>query len=68
MKEFELVHGLKVIDKTDKQVLEVYEWDGYWYLSSAKSLWNINQFNPEYFEIYSGNVEVGGYDLEYNLN
>ena len=68
MKEFELVHGLKVIDKTDRQILEVYEWDGYWYLASAKSLWNINQFNPEYFEIYNGSVEVGGYDLEYNVN
>ena len=68
MKEFELVHGLKVIGKTDKQVLEIYEWDGYWYLASAKSLWNINQFNPEDFEIYNGAVDVGEYDLEYNIN
>lgn len=65
MKDFELVKGMKVIDKTDKQVLEVYEWDGYWYLASEKSLWNINQFNPEDFEKYNGNVEVGKYDFDY---
>ena len=65
MKDFELVKGMKVICKTDKQVLEVYEWDGYWYLASEKSLWNINQFNPEDFEEYTGNVEVGQYDLDY---
>ena len=68
MKKFKLVDGLKIIDKSDKQVLEIYEWNGYWYLASSTSLWNIKQFNPEDFEIYNGNVEVGGYDLEYNLN
>lgn len=63
MKNFILEHGLKVISKDDKQVLEIYEWDGDWYLASAKSLWNINQFNPEDFEIYNGNKPVGEYDL-----
>ena len=50
-----------------KQVLEIYEWDGYWYLASAKSLWNINQFNSEDFEIYKGNKKAGEYDLEYKF-
>lgn len=63
MKEFELIHGKKIIGKEDKQVLEIYEFDGYWYLASGKSLWNINQFNPEDFEEYSGNKNVGEYDL-----
>lgn len=67
MKEFELDHNLKVIAKDDKQVLEIYNWDKDWYLASTKSLWNINQFNPEDFEIYKGNKEVGEYDLEYEF-
>lgn len=67
MKEFELKNGKKIIDKDDKQVLEIYEFDGYWYLASAKSLWNIDQFNPEYFEEYFGDKQVGEYDLDYNF-
>lgn len=67
MKKFELDNGLKIIGKNDKQVLEIYNWDKDWYLASAKSLWNINQFNPEDFEIYKGNKAVGEYDLEYEF-
>ena len=63
MKDFILEHSLKIIGKDDKQVLEIYKFDGYWYLASAKSLWNISQFNPEDFEIYKGNKKVGEYDL-----
>ena len=67
MKEFELKKGLKVIDKKDKQVLEIYEFYDDWYLASAKSMWGINQFNPEDFEIYTGLKNVGEYDTAYKL-
>lgn len=52
MKEFILKKGLKVVDKKYNEIYEIYEWDGYWYLATEKSLFNINQFNPEDFDIY----------------
>lgn len=65
MKEFELKDNKKIIDKVDNQVLEILQFGDYWYLASAKSMWNINQFNPEDFEEYFGDKQVGEYDLDY---
>lgn len=65
MKEFELKDNKKIIDKVDNQVLEILQFGDYWYLTSAKSMWNINQFNPEDFEEYFGDKQVGEYDLDY---
>lgn len=68
MREFELKQGLKVIDKKDMQVLEIYKVDGCWYLASGKSLWNINQFNPEDFDLYLGDKKVGEFDMENKIS
>ena len=65
MKEFELKDNKKIIDKVDNQVLEILQFGDYWYLKSAKSMWNINQFNPKDFEEYFGDKQVGEYDLDY---
>ena len=65
MKEFELKDNKKIIDKVDNQVLEILQFGDYWYLASAKSMWNINQFNPEDFEEYFGDKPIGEYDLDY---
>lgn len=65
MKEFELKDNKKIIDKVDNQVLEILQFGDYWYLTSAKSMWNINKFNPEDFEEYFGDKQVGEYDLDY---
>lgn len=69
MKWSELTNHTKLIDKIqdngrriDGQVVEyLVDRSGDAYLASAKSMWPIYQFDPNDYEIYTGDLAVGQY-------
>ena len=64
-----LTNGDKVVDiiqkngkRLDGQILEyLKDRDGYEYLCSDKSMWNIIQFSENDYELYEGDLPVGSY-------
>lgn len=62
-----LVHGDEVITQTDPQVMEFYIFQNEYYLTNGITMWNLQQFNEENFEMYYGDKRVGEYDYSYLL-
>lgn len=53
----------KVVNKEDGMVMEFIILYGKKYLASKNSLFSLSQFEPDNFEMYNGDLEVGDTDL-----